>query len=115
MKFMSFFFIVPFVVSLAAAQQDPGREIQDIGRQTAEPEQRKQVVSEVDQASEETRKRQLGQAGSEVTYEQVMADPDNIELNYRYALSRVGRGDLRAAASTLERILLVKSDRGGRT
>ncbi|MFA6316006.1 MAG: hypothetical protein WC943_01195 [Elusimicrobiota bacterium] len=106
------FLILPFLLSSSFlhAQQDPAREVQDIDRQTSEPRQRMQTQAEIDAVVAENRKREIGQSGPEVTYEQVMADPDNIELNYRYALSRVGRGDLRAAASTLERILLVKKD-----
>ncbi|OGW91172.1 MAG: hypothetical protein A3D28_04905 [Omnitrophica bacterium RIFCSPHIGHO2_02_FULL_63_14] len=42
-----------------------------------------------------------------VTFEQILADPDNIELNFRYAKTQVARNDVRGAAATLERILLV--------
>ncbi|MBI5622366.1 MAG: tetratricopeptide repeat protein [Elusimicrobia bacterium] len=110
MKLLGILFLLPFAATYASAQQDPAREVQDIERQTSEPRQRRQAQDEIDQAVEENRRRQVGEKVPEVTYEQVMADPDNIELNYRYALTRVGKGDLRAAASTLERILLVKPD-----
>ncbi|MBI4678652.1 MAG: tetratricopeptide repeat protein [Elusimicrobia bacterium] len=104
-------FLIAFLSSSALwAQQNPPPEVRDIQQQVAEPERRKEAQAEIDKTVDETRRREAAQAGPEVTYEQVMADPDNIELNYRYALSRVGRGDLRAAASTLERILMVKKD-----
>ena len=45
--------------------------------------------------------------GEEVTYEQVLADPDNVDLNTRYAQSQIRRGNLRGAAATLERMLLI--------
>ncbi|HYM32615.1 MAG TPA: hypothetical protein VEU47_15020 [Candidatus Cybelea sp.] len=51
----------------------------------------------------------LESSGPPITYEEVMAHPDDIELNYRYALQQARAGDLRAAATTLERILLVDS------
>lgn len=61
-------------------------------------------------AAEEARKRGEAEGDGEVTYEQVMADPDNLDLNYRYARSQVRRGDVKGAAATLERILLVNPD-----
>jgi len=45
--------------------------------------------------------------GEDVTYEQILADPDNLQLNYRFARAQVRRGDVKGAAATLERILLV--------
>lgn len=43
----------------------------------------------------------------EVTYGEVLADPDNIALNFAYAKSQVRKGRLKSAATTLERILLI--------
>lgn len=45
-------------------------------------------------------------AGRDVTFEEVLRDPDNVELNYAYALTLIRQGDLLGALSTLERILL---------
>jgi hypothetical protein len=45
--------------------------------------------------------------GGDVTYEQVSSDPDNVDLNYRYAQTQVRHGNLKGASATLERILLV--------
>jgi hypothetical protein len=42
-----------------------------------------------------------------VTYDQVLADPDNLQLNFRYAKTQVARGDLLGATATLERILMI--------
>ena len=42
-----------------------------------------------------------------VTYDQVLADPDNLQLNFRYAKSQVARGDLLGSTATLERILMI--------
>lgn len=50
---------------------------------------------------------QQQQTGAPVTYENVLADPDNEDLNYRYAGTQIGKGDLKGAAATLERLLLV--------
>ena len=40
----------------------------------------------------------------------MLRDPDNLELNFRFARQQVRRGDVRGAAATLERILLVNPD-----
>ena len=42
-----------------------------------------------------------------VTYAQILADPDNLDLNVRYAKTQMARGDLMGASATLERILLL--------
>ena len=58
----------------------------------------------------ETQRESLGPAstfaGRDVTFEEVLRDPDNVELNYAYALTLIRQGDLLGALSTLERILL---------
>jgi len=48
--------------------------------------------------------------GPRVTYQQVLADPDNIDLNFRYALTQIRDGNVRGAGATLERILLIQPD-----
>jgi len=48
--------------------------------------------------------------GPPVTYQQVLEDPDNIELNVRYALTQIGDGNVRGAGATLERVLLIRPD-----
>lgn len=46
------------------------------------------------------------ETGADVTFEAVLGAPDDVELNERYALTQVRKGDLRGAATTLERVLL---------
>lgn len=95
-----------------SAQAAPPPEVsdRDIENQIREPGRRKAQVSEIEKAAEEQRKRQVAQGGAEVSYEQIMANPDDVDLNYRYALTQVGHGNLRSATATLERILMVKTD-----
>lgn len=45
--------------------------------------------------------------GPEVTYEQVLANPDDPGLNAAWARSQIAHGDLLGASATLERLLLV--------
>ncbi len=42
-----------------------------------------------------------------VTYDQVFADPDNIELSYLYAISQIRKSDLLGASATLDRLILL--------
>lgn len=44
----------------------------------------------------------------DVTYAEVLADPDNIALNFAYAKSQVRQGRLKSAAATLERLLILE-------
>lgn len=46
----------------------------------------------------------------DVTYADILKDPDNLELNFRYAKTLINRGDLLAAATVLERILIIRPD-----
>lgn len=45
--------------------------------------------------------------GVDVTFAQVLSDPDNIELNIRFALTQIRQGNVRGAGATLERVLLI--------
>ena len=60
------------------------------------------------EASGAAKAKAAAEGAGAVTYEMVLADPDNIDLNYRWAKAQVERGDLKGASATLERILMVK-------
>ena len=47
------------------------------------------------------------ESGETVAYQDILRDPDNLQLNYRYARAQVDRGDYLGASATLERILLI--------
>lgn len=47
----------------------------------------------------------------DVNYEAVMADPDNIELSYRWARAQIRNGDLKGASATLERVVTLKPNK----
>jgi len=83
--------------------------------QTAAPEARPQQETEAAaaaaRAAAEARDSQVLQ-GPAVSFADVLKDPDNIDLNFRFARQKVAEGDLRGAASTLERILLVQPNLG---
>ena len=81
-------------------------ENQDYPTQTQEPARKQQALTEAQQAAAEAQKRQLAAGEPEATYEQVLADPDNVDLNLRYARRQIREGRLRGASASLERVLL---------
>jgi hypothetical protein len=54
--------------------------------------------------------RQQLPAAENITFADVLKDPDNVDLNFRFAKAQVSRGDVKGAVGTLERILLVTPD-----
>lgn len=54
-----------------------------------------------------------GLEGRDVTWADVLADPDDLETSFLWARRQVREGRLRAAAATLERILLLRPDLAG--
>lgn len=45
-----------------------------------------------------------------LTYEEVLSDPDNMDLSFRYAKQQVVQGNVLGATATLERILMLNPD-----
>jgi len=83
---------------------------QDIDKEVKKPARAETEQKEAERLAAEAAKRAA--PGEEVAYEQVLADPDNVRLNYGFARSQVRRGDIKGAAATLERILLVDPKQG---
>ena len=79
-------------------------DTEELERETTEAEEPRQAAGQaldVDTLS-----------GAPVSYQDVLADPDNLELNLRFARTQVAQGNVRGAAATLERILLIDPDWG---
>ncbi len=53
----------------------------------------------------------VSSAPAEIPFEEILSRPDDVGLNERYALQQIRAGDLRGAATTLERVLLVDPSR----
>ena len=87
--------------SFAVYAEDITNEVQTVRRETRSLKQSVRVA-ETSKEKAATEKYKTG-----VTYEDILKDPDNIELNVRYAQDQIARGELLSAAATLERILLV--------
>ena len=69
----------------------------------------KQIKEEQKAAAAATAAMQVSSA--DVTFEQILAEPDDVDLNERFAMTQIRKGDLRGAATTLERVLLVDPTR----
>jgi hypothetical protein len=99
------FLVMPFFTARAAAQNLPTPDAQQES-QTPEAEKRKRAAAEA--AAAQARQREA--PGETATYAQVLANPDDTQLNYRFARAQIRAGDLKGAAATLERILLINPD-----
>ena len=47
---------------------------------------------------------------SRIPYSEVLKDPDNIPLNFKFARQQIADGNVKGASATLERILLIQPD-----
>lgn len=45
--------------------------------------------------------------GQDITYEQVLKNPDDLKLNFLFVKTQIRNGDIKGAAATLERILMI--------
>ena len=64
-------------------------------------------TSETERRLEEQAMRSDMEQGADVSYEQILSDPDNIPLNIKYARTQIRNGDIKGASGTLERIMLL--------
>ena len=93
-------------VALPAAAQTtpPSSDILETIRQAP------RRAGEVQDVGREAEAQRLLRPDRDVTYEDVLRNPDDIDINFAYAQIQIARGDVRSAAATLERILLINQD-----
>ena len=102
---MKSIFALVFLAISAAAQNVPNvdRESQDASRRGA-------VESKAaDKAAQAAPSRAAVSEG--ISFDQILAAPGDLDLNERFAREQINRGDLRGAATTLERILILAPGR----
>ena len=87
------------VDATAQTTLDPARE-----KQRVQEEERKTRTQQKGITTSQFLTRALGR---NVTYEEVLKDPDNIALNLGFARTQIRSGDLNGASATLERVLLI--------
>lgn len=99
----------PLAVMAAALAWSAGAAAQTIVEGADAPaEAERRTIEAVRQGSEAAR--ETPQAYRRVSYEEVLARPDDIDLNYNFAQTQIADGDLKGASATLERILLQRPD-----
>lgn len=96
--------------AVVAALPVHAQQQQGVEERGQEVEQEIERSREVESTSQESLDLSAFGDSPPVTYQQVLADPDNIELNIRYALTQIREGNVRGAGATLERILLIRPD-----
>jgi len=92
------------IAATAASAQNPApgvdRESQDASRRGAAERKAAELAAQAAAAN-----------ASAVTFEQILAAPGDVNLNERFAHEQINRGDLRGAATTLERVLILAPGR----
>lgn len=81
--------------------EDIARETETIQRETRGEKQ----IARVSAKSQEKAIDEKYRTG--VAYADILKDPDNVELNFRYAQNQIAQNELLGASATLERILLI--------
>jgi hypothetical protein len=100
----------PLSLTILLSVLIPGVRAQTAGLDQISQDPNARVKAE-QQAAQAAAASQQQSADQDVTFAQVLAAPDDVELNERYALTQVRKGDLRGAATTLERVLMIAPDR----
>jgi hypothetical protein len=99
---IAFFTVLPFLFPVTQARaEDVGQEVKAVERELRS-EKYSAAVAEKSGKLEEEKKYRTG-----VTYEDILKDPDNLPLNFRFAQQQIANNELLGSAATLERILLV--------
>jgi hypothetical protein len=99
---MKFIIALLLLAVSASAQNTPNvdRESQDASRRGAAEKKAAEAAA------------LAASAGSdEIPFEKILAAPGDLDLNERFARQQINRGDLRGAATTLERILILAPGR----
>jgi hypothetical protein len=91
--------------TLAAAQTAAPSDVQNEGKRPVETQliQKSALGAAAGQSA-------LSDNQTNITFEEILAHPDNAALNYNFARQQVRQGDLKGAAATLQRILMVEPD-----
>lgn len=93
--------------SVAQAQQVAQADLEterELQRQRERQRERQEIISKISGPDG------FGPLLREVTFQEILVDPDNIELNVLYARTQIKHGRMDKAQATLERILLIEPD-----
>jgi len=102
-------FMKTALLALLLAAPAAAQNAANLDQTSQNPAQAVQTEQKAADAADAAKKKEA--ADADVTFEQVLRSPDDVELNERFALRQIREGDLRGAATTLERVLLVDPTR----
>lgn len=102
---MSRTLLVAALSAIAAAPAFAQNATPDIQNESTKPAQAQAVQKNAFEAWAESLR--FEESAAPISYDEVLAHPDDADLNYRFARQQVRQGDLKGAAATLQRILLV--------
>ncbi len=102
-----------FILTFFAFGLSPGASAQNVTVDGVPDAQRRlqEDLERTDSTAFRARIESLLQSGGDVAYTDVLRDPDNIDLNFRFAQTQIRQGNIRGASATLERILLLDPTR----
>lgn len=95
------------LLALALALPAAAQNVPNLDQPSQNPERPLRTEQKAAEAAAEASR----DSGEDISFERIMRSPDDVELNERFALQQIRKGDLRGAASTLERVLLVDPTR----
>lgn len=95
-----------FSLVLAAASASAQNTAPNLDRDSQDPARRAAVERKAAEAAEAA-----ASVSEEIPFEKILAAPGDLDLNERYAREQIRRGDLRGAATTLERVLILAPGR----
>lgn len=102
--------ICAVVTAIAIASPAAAQNL-DIEDSREQQKRSQEEIERVSKAADRARVQRLLDSGGDVTFQDVLRDPDNVKLNYRFAQTQIRDGNIRGASATLERILLVEPNR----
>jgi tetratricopeptide (TPR) repeat protein len=80
---------------------------QETKRDLAYMESQKREERLIGRTSQKAEEKKTVEEVKRLSYSEILAQPDNIEVNYQYARQQIAQNDLLGAAATLERILIL--------
>ena len=101
LKLLALFIFFMFAFNAMTFAEDLENEVQRMRRETRAEKQ----TAKAAEGAKGVAFREQYKTG--VTYQDILKDPDNVDLNIRYAKDQIARDEYQEAAATLERILLI--------
>jgi len=99
----SIFIVILCALSAAAQNSTP-----NLDRESQDPARRAAIERKAAEAAEASA---AVSSSDGISFEKILAAPGDLDLNERFAREQINRGDLRGAATTLERILILAPNR----